>query len=55
MEKRSADNDREFFLKIGRTATDKFYINEDERKYRQQSMKGGSRGQAEEIKERFKT
>jgi hypothetical protein len=37
------ENDRDFFYKVGRTATDKFYVNEDRRVEKAASLKGGSK------------
>jgi len=31
-ERRALESERDFFFKIGKTATDKFYVNEDKRK-----------------------
>jgi hypothetical protein len=41
--KQGQDSERNFFWKTGFTASDKFYVNEDMRKQKQESRKGGAK------------
>lgn len=42
-ERKQIQNDRDFFCQVGKTATDKFYINEDKRKENSVTMKYGAK------------
>jgi hypothetical protein len=54
-ERKALQSERDFFFNVGLKATDKYYVNEDRRKEQQMSLKGGSKVQAEVIKEKFMT
>ena len=47
--KKEIANELEHFNKIGITASDKFYLNEDARKKREAKLKGGAKGMGEQI------
>jgi hypothetical protein len=51
--RRSVQDDREFFFKVGKTAADKFYINEDNQKQKMMSLKGDAKFQSDFIKDRY--
>ena len=44
---------RIYFEKYGKTASDKFYINEDKRRAMENALKSGSKTQAVEIAKNF--
>ena len=45
--------DLDFYERIGKTSSDKFYVNEDKRRVMEAALKGGSRTVAVTIGEKY--
>jgi len=54
IEKKLIQEDKKFYEQFGLTATEKFYVSEDQRRDRNAKIRGGAKQMAAEINDKFR-